>query len=92
VREKPCRWCGAKIVFASNAEGRAKLPLQRVRSVYSLDAASETARALELPERQLAVSHWETCPKAQRAKAEQQRRLQAQQAAAERQRREASGA
>jgi DNA-binding PadR family transcriptional regulator len=67
---RPCRACGEKILFAPSPSGRT-LPLQRVRTVYTLMPDGE-ARAEEFREGvELYVSHWETCAKRDEIKRQQ---------------------
>lgn len=75
MTERPCRFCGAKIAFAAAPSGRGEIPLQRVRSVYTIDAG-EAAVKIDVPEDSLWVSHWETCSRVEQAKAAQERKKQ----------------
>lgn len=66
IEERPCRACGMKIEFRIGPNGK-PIPLQRVRSVYALQADGSL---LKVCDEQAArgepvyVSHFETCPKA----------------------------
>lgn len=64
IERRPCRRCGMVIELVRGPNGKT-LPLQRVRTVYTLDEAGELAvRIREDAPRGLFVSHFETCPHA----------------------------
>lgn len=64
---KPCRGCGAKMVMMDSALTKARLPAQRVRSVYIAVTdllGNVELQKVELPNGELYISHFETCPNA----------------------------
>lgn len=72
VGSRPCKACGVEIFFVeSDATGKT-LPLQRVKSVYTIGL---NGKAHALPKdvigRDRWISHWETCPGTEQIKRQQ---------------------
>lgn len=63
--EKACKACGTKILFVENSKTGNKLPLQKLRTVYSIDTEGKAVAVKSLKgenvELDLYVSHFETC-------------------------------
>lgn len=61
---RPCKLCGMRVLFRPGPGGKV-IPLQRVRTVYTMRIDRRAAAKLEVaPQLELYVSHFETCPHA----------------------------
>lgn len=59
--EAPCRLCGTPILFRKGPSGKV-IPIQRVRVLYTMDAAMRAPVPLERDElRSYWVNHFESC-------------------------------